>query len=256
MAARESLEAAALGSSPIGVVNATAEAGRSYSVRIPVGIIGIITPWNSPFLLAIRAIAPALVAGNAVLLKPDPQTPICGGVVFAELFRRPDCPPGYSICCREGAHRRGHRGRAASRHDQLHRLDPGRPADGRAGRRTAQAGVARTGRQQSVHRAARSRHRAADSAGAWGSFFHQGQICLTAGRHLVHESVAADYSEALAEHAPAWRSAIPEARYIWGRSSTNARPPTSIASSPSPSRAAHISSPAASATACSTSRPC
>ena len=42
---------------------------------------------------------------------------------------------------------------------------------------------------------------AAASAGAWGSFFHQGQICLTAGRHLVHEDVAADYSEALVKHA-------------------------------------------------------
>jgi benzaldehyde dehydrogenase (NAD) len=42
---------------------------------------------------------------------------------------------------------------------------------------------------------------AAASAGAWGSFFHQGQICLTAGRHLVHESIATDYTDALVKHA-------------------------------------------------------
>jgi benzaldehyde dehydrogenase (NAD) len=42
---------------------------------------------------------------------------------------------------------------------------------------------------------------AAASAGAWGSFFHQGQICLTAGRHLVHESIVEEYTQALVKHA-------------------------------------------------------
>ena len=42
---------------------------------------------------------------------------------------------------------------------------------------------------------------AAASAGAWASFFHQGQTCLTAGRHIVHERVADDYVDALIEHA-------------------------------------------------------
>jgi benzaldehyde dehydrogenase (NAD) len=39
------------------------------------------------------------------------------------------------------------------------------------------------------------------SAGAWGSFLHQGQICMTAGRHIVHEAVADEYVSALAQHA-------------------------------------------------------
>ncbi|WP_328610690.1 aldehyde dehydrogenase family protein [Amycolatopsis sp. NBC_00345] len=42
---------------------------------------------------------------------------------------------------------------------------------------------------------------AAAGAGAWGSFFHQGQICLTTGRHLVHERVAGAYTDALVAHA-------------------------------------------------------
>jgi benzaldehyde dehydrogenase (NAD) len=44
---------------------------------------------------------------------------------------------------------------------------------------------------------------AAASAGAWGAFFHQGQICLTAGRHLVHERIADAYAEALVRKAKA-----------------------------------------------------
>ena len=69
--AREFLEAAALGSQPHGILTADLETGRqSIARRVPVGIIGIITPWNSPLLLGARAIGPALAMGNAVILKP------------------------------------------------------------------------------------------------------------------------------------------------------------------------------------------
>jgi benzaldehyde dehydrogenase (NAD) len=50
---------------------------------------------------------------------------------------------------------------------------------------------------------------AAASAGAWGSFFHQGQICFTAGRHLVHEKIAADYINALSRHSQALKVGNP-----------------------------------------------
>jgi benzaldehyde dehydrogenase (NAD) len=49
----------------------------------------------------------------------------------------------------------------------------------------------------------------AASAGAWGSFFHQGQICFTAGRHLVHDRIADRYVEALVRHARALRVGNP-----------------------------------------------
>jgi hypothetical protein len=95
MSTRESLEAANIGSEPVGIINASAEPGRrSFAKRIPIGVVGVITPWNSPFLLRTRAIAPALVAGNAVLLKPDPQTPVCGGAMFAQLLELAGLPEG------------------------------------------------------------------------------------------------------------------------------------------------------------------
>jgi len=95
LTAREILEAASLASQPTGVINASEVAGRhSIARRVPVGVVGVITPWNSPFLLAARAVAPALATGNAVLLKPDPQSPVCGGVFFAQLFEAAGLPPG------------------------------------------------------------------------------------------------------------------------------------------------------------------
>ena len=54
----------------------------------------------------------------------------------------------------------------------------------------------------------------AASAGAWGSFLHQGQICMTTGRHLVHEAVYDDYVAALSEKA----SHLPVGDPAWGRS--------------------------------------
>lgn len=43
----------------------------------PLGVVGAITPWNFPILLAVWKIAPALVTGNTVVLKPSPYTPLC-----------------------------------------------------------------------------------------------------------------------------------------------------------------------------------
>ena len=95
MTAREFQEAAALASQPQGILTATLEAGRqSIARRIPVGVIGIITPWNSPLILGSRAVAPALAMGNAVILKPDVQTPIIGGVTFARLLEEAGLPNG------------------------------------------------------------------------------------------------------------------------------------------------------------------
>lgn len=62
--------------------------------RIPEGVVGIITPWNWPLLLALRAIGPALATGNSVVLKPDLQTPITGGLLIAQIFEEAGLPKG------------------------------------------------------------------------------------------------------------------------------------------------------------------
>jgi benzaldehyde dehydrogenase (NAD) len=95
MTAWEIVEAAALGSAPAGIPAATAEMGRhSVAGWVPIGVVGIITPCNSPLWLSARAVGPVLATGNAVLLKPDPQTPVSGGVLFAQLFEQAGLPEG------------------------------------------------------------------------------------------------------------------------------------------------------------------
>ena len=90
--AEECYEAAALASAPYGSCSASSSPRLSLSRRTPVGVVGVISPFNVPTILSIRAVAPALALGNAVILKPDPRTAVCGGAVLAELFAQAGLP--------------------------------------------------------------------------------------------------------------------------------------------------------------------
>ncbi len=69
------------------------DAGRSYVLHDPMGILLAILPWNFPFWQAIRFAAPALLAGNAALVKPAPNVPGCA-LEIEDLFRRSGFPEG------------------------------------------------------------------------------------------------------------------------------------------------------------------
>ena len=62
--------------------------------RVPLGVVGVISPFNFPLVLSIRAVEQALALGNAVVLKPDPRTPISGGFLIARLLEAAGLPPG------------------------------------------------------------------------------------------------------------------------------------------------------------------
>ncbi|WP_341721035.1 benzaldehyde dehydrogenase [Micromonospora sp. FIMYZ51] len=201
-AAQECYEAATLPSQPLGEIIPSAQPRLSLARRLPVGVVGVISPFNAPLILAIRSVAPALALGNAVVLKPDLRTAVCGGLAIARVFEEAGLPEGL-----------------------LHVL-PGPVATGEAlvadphVRVISFTGSSAAGRKVG-EAAARHLKRAhlelggnsalvvlddadldlAVSAGAWGSFLHQGQICMTTGRHLVHESLAERYVTELAAKA-------------------------------------------------------
>ncbi|MER6086911.1 aldehyde dehydrogenase family protein [Streptomyces bluensis] len=62
--------------------------------RVPVGVVGVISPFNFPFLLSLKSVAPALALGNAVVLKPHQNTPITGGTLIAKIFQDAGLPAG------------------------------------------------------------------------------------------------------------------------------------------------------------------
>ncbi|MFG3253345.1 aldehyde dehydrogenase family protein [Streptomyces sp. NPDC048172] len=70
------------------------EGKENYLHRDPVGVVGVISPFHYPFLLALAAVAPALALGNAAVLKPHQNTPVSGGTLVAELLEEAGLPPG------------------------------------------------------------------------------------------------------------------------------------------------------------------
>lgn len=72
--------------------NTPGKENRVY--REPVGVVGVISPWNFPMILSVRSVAPALAVGNAVVLKPASDTPLSGGLVVAKIFEAAGLPAG------------------------------------------------------------------------------------------------------------------------------------------------------------------
>ena len=170
--------------------------------RVPVGVVGVISPFNVPLILSIRSVAPALALGNAVLLKPDPRTVVTGGVTIARVFEEAGLPPGVLQLVPGGAEV----GQAMIADPHVRVISftgstqAGRAVGEAAGRHLKRAHLELGGNSAMLVLDDADVEQAVNLA-AWGSFFHQGQICMTTGRHLVHERVYDDFVEALAEKA-------------------------------------------------------
>ena len=67
---------------------------ESRAYRQPLGVIGLISPWNFPMYLSHRTIAPALALGNAVVVKPAEDTPVTGALLIAKIYEEAGLPPG------------------------------------------------------------------------------------------------------------------------------------------------------------------
>jgi benzaldehyde dehydrogenase (NAD) len=198
----ECYEAAALPSQPYGELIPSDQPRLSMTRRAPVGVVGVIAPFNFPLILAIRSVAPALALGNAVVLKPDPRTAVCGGFTLARIFEEAGVPPGVLHVLPGGVDA----GEALVTDPHVPVVSfTGSTAAGRrvgelAGRHLTRAHLELGGNSALIVLADADLDAAA-SAGAFASFFHQGQICMTAGRHLVHRSVYDEYVERLAARA-------------------------------------------------------
>ncbi|MEE4452097.1 aldehyde dehydrogenase family protein [Novosphingobium resinovorum] len=176
----------------------------SIARRVPIGIVGVIAPWNFPMLLAMRSVAPAIALGNAVILKPDPQTSIVGGAILARMFELAGLPKGVFTVTNGGADV----GEALVEAAGVRMITfTGSTAVGRrvgevAGRNLKRVALELGGKSPFIVLDDADLDAAA-SAGAWGSFLHQGQICMASGRHIVQRKVADDYIELLARKAAA-----------------------------------------------------
>jgi benzaldehyde dehydrogenase (NAD) len=196
-------EAAALPTQPWGHLLPTSEPGReSIARRVPLGVVGVISPWNFPQILSVRAVAPALALGNAVILKPDVQTPVSGGVLVARLFEEAGLPAGLLHVLPGDAEA----GSALTADPNVAMIAfTGSTAVGRLVGEAAGRSLKRVSLELGGNNALIVLDDAdlevASSAGAWSAFLHQGQVCMTAGRHIVLAAVADEYLDRLAARA-------------------------------------------------------
>ena len=93
---------------------------RSAFMYEPLGVIGVISPWNYPWSIPFGEVALALMAGNGVVLKPASLTPLIGERIAA-VFERAGVPEGLRARRPRTRHRRG-AGRVERRQGVLHRL--------------------------------------------------------------------------------------------------------------------------------------
>ena len=216
VASNECFDAAGLPHHPHGEVLTSDEDHWSFARRQPAGVVAVISPFNFPLILSIRSVAPALALGNSVILKPDPRTPVSGGYMIMRAFEEAGLPPGVLQLLPGGAEA----GIAMTEAPEIRVVSfTGSTAAGRkvgeaCGKNLKRAHLELGGNNAIVVLPGADVEKAA-SAGAFGSFLHQGQVCMTTGRHLVHESIYDEYVAMLAAKAAAlpvgdpWASGAP-----------------------------------------------
>ncbi|ODT11566.1 MAG: benzaldehyde dehydrogenase [Microbacterium sp. SCN 70-18] len=210
--AAECHEAASLPSAPLGSLLASEEPRLSMTQQVPVGVVGVISPFNVPLILGIRAVAPALALGNAVLLKPDPRTVVTGGVSMVRIFEEAGLPAGVLQLVPGGAEV----GEALVTDPRVRVIAftgstrAGRAVGELAGRHLKRAHLELGGNSAFIVRHDADVDKAVNLA-TWGAFLHQGQICMTVGRHIVHESIFEEYVDKLAAKAESMHVGDPAA---------------------------------------------
>src|SRR5689334_22292357 len=156
----------------------------------PLGVAGQVIPWNFPLLMAAWKLAPALAAGNTVVLKPAETTPLTA-LVLAEICQQADLPPGV-VNVLPGA---GATGAALVRHPGIDKVAfTGSTEVGREIQRT----LAGTGKRLTLELGGKAANVIFDDAPldqavegiVNGIFFNQGHVCCAGSRLLVQESVA------------------------------------------------------------------
>jgi len=194
--------AAALTLQPDGVTLPSTPGRLNMAKRVPLGVIGVISPFNFPLILSMRAVAPALAVGNAVVLKPDAQTPVTGGFILALAFADAGLPQGL-LQVLPGA---AEAGEALCTDPNVQMISfTGSTATGRrvgelAGKHLKKVALELGGKNSLIVLEDADLDLAAKNV-AWGAYLHQGQICMSTGRVLVHEKIAAALTARLVEKA-------------------------------------------------------
>src|SRR5438270_10514060 len=182
--------------------------GRTSFVEYrPLGVVAVISPWNFPWAIPLGEVVMALMAGNAVVLKPSELTPLVA-LKIGDVFARAGLPAGVlEIVTGDGTTGQGV---VEARVDKI--MFTGSVA---TGKRVAEAAarkltpvVLELGGKDPMIVFEDADLDAASSAAVWGAFANSGQACASVERCYVHESVAEDFTARVVEKVKALRQAV------------------------------------------------
>lgn len=159
--------------------------------RLPKGVVAVIGPWNFPFHLTMRSVAPALATGNSVVIKPASDTPVTSGLIFGTLFERAGFPKGLvNVLVGKGSE--------IGDEFVLHPVpnlisftgstEVGKRIGERAGNYLKDVALELGGNNVMIVLKDANIEQAAKAA-AFGKFLHQGQICMALNRILVAKEI-------------------------------------------------------------------
>lgn len=176
----------------------------------PLGVVGIITPWNGPFVLSLVPTVQALMAGNAVILKPSEIAPYSGKLV-GDLFDRTGLPAGIlQVVLGDGETGAALVDAGVDKISFTGSVATGRKVGESCGRQLIPCTLELGGKDPFIVCADANLERAAGGA-VFGSFLNSGQICMSAERFYVVDEVAEEFTRLVVEKVRALRQSDGEA---------------------------------------------
>lgn len=195
------------------IVNQSVIPGKkNYLQRKPLGVVGVIGPFNFPMFLSMRSVAPALAVGNAVVLKPGHQTPLSGGTVIAKIFEEAGLPKGVLQVIHPKTSEIGDAFFSHPVPDLISftgSTEVGRQIGEVAGRLIKRTLLELGGNNALVVLDDADIDVAVKGA-IFGRFMHSGQICMAVNRIIVDESVIDEFSDKFVEVAKSLTYGDPE----------------------------------------------
>jgi succinate-semialdehyde dehydrogenase/glutarate-semialdehyde dehydrogenase len=219
--------------------------GRTSVVEYrPVGVVGIISPWNFPWATPLGEVVMALMAGNAVVLKPSELTPLVG-LKVGDLFARAGLPAGVlEVVTGDGSTGAALVEAAPDKVMFTGSVPTGRRVAEAAARKLIPV-VLELGGKDPMIVFEDADIPAASEAAVWGAFANSGQACASVERCYVHERVAEEFTRRVVEKVGALRQAAGD---DGGKAACDSSA-SSRGTSPRRSGAARACSPAAAARA-------
>ena len=188
---------------------------HSFGLRRPLGVVGCFTPWNGANILSWRAVLSPLAAGNTVVVKPSELAPVSAGLIVAQIAEEAGFPPGVINVVTHGPGEAGAIADAVFDSPEVRCINliggvkTARLLAERAGRGLKRTVLELGGYNPMIVLDDVDMDYAVRSA-TFGSFFHQGQICMNTRKIIIHRSLYEEFLEKFVARTRTLRSGDPQ----------------------------------------------